>query len=133
MLNEIFLSLFAVTFFVAVVSFSAYGFLLYTLLKHRSEKFQTESVLDFFVFLWKLMIYYVQRALSGFFGIERVVDSEFTNRLDGEIKDAESNRQRMLTAYRIFSSAYILFFYSFIMPDDCVHLHDCRPVFVEER
>jgi len=114
MLNEIFLSLFVVTFLVAVVAFSAYGFLLYTLLKHRSEKFRTESILDFFLFLWKLMIYYVQRALSGFFGIERIRNSDFTNRFDGEIKDAESNRQRMLTAYQIFSSAYILFFILFI-------------------
>jgi len=110
MLDEIFLSLFAVTFIVALVAFSAYGFLLYTLLKHRSGKFQTETAIDYLIFLWKLMIYYVQRALSGFFGIERGVGSEFNNRFDGEIKDAESNRQRMLTAYRIFSSAYILFF-----------------------
>jgi len=114
MLDEIFLSLFAVTFFVALVAFSAYGFLLYTLLKHKSEKFQTETVLDFFVFLWKLMVYYVQRVFSGFFGIEKERNSDFTTRFDGEIKDAESNRQRMYTAYRIFSSAYILFFILFL-------------------
>lgn len=114
MLDEIFLSLFAVTFLVAVIAFSAYGYMLFTLLKHQSEKFKTETVLDFLIFLWKLMIYYVQRALSGFFGIERGMDSNFINKFDGKIKDAETNQQLMLTAYKIFSSAYILFFILFI-------------------
>jgi hypothetical protein len=110
MLNEIFLSLFAVTFLVAVVAFSAYGFLLYTLLKHRSEKFKTETVIDFLKFLWKLLVYYIRRALSGFFDIRVGQDLNFINTYDAEIKDAESNRERMISAYRLFSTAYILFF-----------------------
>jgi uncharacterized protein with PQ loop repeat len=110
MLNEIFLSLFAVTFLVAVVAFSAYGYLLFTLLKHRSEKLRPNSTLEFITFLWKLLIYYIQRALSGFFDIKVGQKLDFIKTYDGEIKDAESNRGRMISAYRLFSTAYILFF-----------------------
>jgi hypothetical protein len=110
MLDEIFLSLFAVTFLVAVIAFSAYGFMLYALLKHRSESFQTNSIGEFLMFLWKLMFYYIHRAFTGFFGIERGQDYPFLENYDGEVKNAEADTERLLTAYRIFSSAYILFF-----------------------
>jgi hypothetical protein len=110
MLNEIFLSLFAVTFLVAVVAFSAYGYLLFTLLKHRSEKFRPDSIPEFIDFLWKLLIYYIQRALSGFFDIKVGQNLDFIKMYDGEIKDVESNSERMISAYRLFSTAYILFF-----------------------
>jgi hypothetical protein len=110
MLSEIFLSLFAVTFLVAVIAFSAYGYLLFTLLKHRSDSFQTNSVGEFLIFLWKLLFYYIHRAFTGFFGVERGQDYPFLESYHGEIKNAESDTERLLTAYRIFSSAYILFF-----------------------
>lgn len=110
MLTEIFLVLFAVTFFVAFISFSAYGYLLFTLLKHRSDSFKTESIGDFIAFLWKLLLYYINRAVSGFFDIQIIKDKDFLKVYHGEITDEESTRDRMVSAYKLFSATYILFF-----------------------
>jgi uncharacterized membrane protein len=110
MLSEIFLSLFAVTFFVALIAFSAYGYMLFVLLKNGSENLRPGSPLEFIVFLWKLMIYYVRRAMEGFFDLKKGRDLDFVKRFDGEIRNVESERKRMLSAYRLFSTAYILFF-----------------------
>lgn len=110
MLDEIFLSLFAVTFLVALIAFSAYGYLLSLLLKNGSRNIRPDSLTGFIVFLWKLLVYYVQRSMAGFFGMSKGQDLEFIKTMDVEIKNVESEKKRMLSAYRLFSSAYILFF-----------------------
>lgn len=110
MIDEIFLSLFAITFLVALISFSAYGYLLVTLLKNHSAKFRPDNFIEFIVFLWQLMLYYIYRALSGFFGIEGGQELKIVKNYEGEIKDAELEQNKLVKAYRLFSSAYILFF-----------------------
>jgi hypothetical protein len=110
MLDELLLSLFAVTFFVALIAFSAYGYLLYSILKKGSSNLRPDSYLEFVVFLWKLLIYYVQRSMKGFFDVSLGEDLDFLSSIDGEIKNVESKQKRMLIAYRLFSTAYILFF-----------------------
>lgn len=110
MIDEIFLSLFAVTFLVALIAFSAYGYLLVTLLKNHSEKFRPGNFIEFIGFLWQLMFYYIYRALSGFFGIEGGQELKIVKNYEGEIKDAELEQNKLLKAYRLFSTAYILFF-----------------------
>lgn len=106
----IFLSLFAVTFLVAVVAFGAYGYLLVLLMRNHSEKFNPETTAEYVVFLWQLMLFYIYRAMSGFFGIEGVKELKIVKEYGGQIKRAESKQEKLIKVYRLFSSAYILFF-----------------------
>ncbi|REL38723.1 hypothetical protein DYD21_01870 [Rhodohalobacter sp. SW132] len=113
-LELIFLSLFVVTFIVALVAFAAYGYLLVLLMRNHSEKFNPKTTLEFLLFLWKLFFYYVHRAFTGFFGIEKGKGIRFISEHNKAVKDAESQQSKLIKVYSIFSAAYILFFILFI-------------------
>jgi len=106
----IFLSFFVVTFLVAVVAFGAYGYLLVLLLRNHSEKFNPKTTAGYVVFLWQLMLFYIYRAMSGFFGMEGGKELKIVKEYEGQIKNAESEQEKLIKVYRLFSSAYILFF-----------------------
>lgn len=110
MIGEIFLSLFVITFVVALIAFAAYGYLLITLLKNHSKKFRPENLIEFIGFLWQLILYYIHKALPGFFEIERSREMKIVKEYEGEIKNAASEHEKLVKIYRLFSSAYILFF-----------------------
>ncbi len=111
----IFLSLFAVTFLVAVVAFGAYGYLLVLLMRNHSEKFNPKTTVEYVVFLWQLLFYYVHRAFTGFFGVEKGKNMKFIVKQDQAVKSAESEQNRLIKVYAFFSSVYILFFILFII------------------
>lgn len=111
----IFLSLFLVTFLVAVVAFGAYGYLLVLLMKNHSEKFNPKTTVEYLVFLWQLLFYYVHRAFTGFFGVEKGERFQFITEQDRAVKSAESEQRKLIKVYAFFSSAYILFFILFII------------------
>lgn len=114
MIDEIFLSLFAVTFIVALVAFGAYGYLLVNLLRHHSEKYNPTTPWEFLRFLWQLLIFYVHRSMSGFLGIRKGESLPFIETHNREIRRAESEHKKLINIYRVFSSAYILFFFLLI-------------------
>ena len=111
----IFFSLFIVTFVVAVVAFGAYGYLLVLLMRNHSEKFNPKTTIEFVVFLWQLLFYYVHRAFTGFFGVEKGRQLKFITEQDHAVKSAESEQKKLIKVYAFFSSTYILFFILFII------------------
>ena len=113
-LEIIFLSLFVVTFLVAVVAFGAYGYLLVLLMRNHSEKFNPQTTIEYIIFLWQLLFYYIYRTLSGFFGIEKGRGLTFISEKDRTVKRAEAEQTKLVKVYKIFSATYILFFILFI-------------------
>ena len=113
-IEEIFLSLFILTFLVAVLAFSLYGYLLMLLMRGHSEKFNPQSAGEFIRFLWQLLVYYIHRSLSGFFRIEKGKDLHIISRQDQVVRDAESEQTKLVKVYSFFSAFYVLFFILFI-------------------
>jgi len=113
-IEEIFLSLFLLTFIVAVTAFASYGYLLVLLMRNHSEKFNPQTTGEFLHFLWQLLFYYIHRSLSGFFKFEKGREFKFMLDKDRVVKDAESEQSRLIKVYSIFSVTYILFFILFI-------------------
>ncbi len=111
----IFLSIFLVTFLVAVVAFSSYGYLLVLLMKNHSEKFNPKTAPQFMLFLLQLLFYYVHRAFTTFFGVEKGKQMKFITEQDRAVRSAESEQKKLIKVYAFFSSAYILFFILFII------------------
>lgn len=113
-IEEVFLSLFILTFLVAVLAFSLYGYLLVLLMRGHSEKFNPQSAGEFIQFLWQLLFYYIHRALSGFFRIEKGKELKIISEQDKEVRDAESGQSKLVKVYSFFSATYVLFFILFI-------------------
>jgi hypothetical protein len=113
-LEEVFLSLFILTFLVAVLAFSLYGYLLVLLIRGHSGKFNPQSAGDFIRFLWQLLFYYIHRSLSGFFRIEKGKSLQIITEQDQVVRDAEAEQSRLVKVYSFFSAAYVLFFVLFI-------------------
>lgn len=113
-IGEVFLSLFFLTFIVAVTAFASYGYLLVILLRNNSEKFNPKTPGEFLHFLWQLLFYYIHRSMSGFLGFEKGKGFKFILDKDRVVRDAESEQARLIKVYSIFSAAYILFFILFI-------------------
>lgn len=112
--EEVFLSLFMLTFVVAVTAFASYGYLLILLMRNHSEKFNPRTTGEFLHFLWQLLFYYIHRSLSGFFGLKKGKEFKFIIDKDHLVKDAESEQGRLIKIYSLFSASYILFFILFI-------------------
>lgn len=113
-IEEIFLSLFFLTFIVAVSAFASYGYLLVLLFRNHSEKFNPQTTGEFLHFLWQLLFYYIHRSMSGLLRLEKGKDLKFIINKDRLIKDAEAKQSRLMKVYSFFSAAYILFFVLFI-------------------
>ncbi|MFO7846645.1 MAG: hypothetical protein R6V27_08800 [Balneolaceae bacterium] len=111
MVDEIFLSLFAITFIVALIAFSLYGYLLVQLLKHHSEKYNPKTAGEFLLFLWQLLVFYIHRAMSGTLGINKGDKLSFIENHDRDVRRAEAEQKKLLKVYRLFSAAYLLFFF----------------------
>lgn len=114
-IETIFLSLFITTFFVALIAFGAYGYLLLLLTRNHAEKFNPTGAVEFLYFLWTLLFYYVQRAFTGFFGISSKKEFKRISKHARSVRQAEAEQKQLLKIYRLFSSAYILFFVLFIL------------------
>lgn len=114
-IETIFLSLFITTFVVALITFGAYGYLLLILTRNHPEKFNPTGALGFLYFLWTLLFYYVQRAFTSFFGISSKKEFKRISKHDRSVREAEAEQKQLLKIYRLFSSAYILFFVLFIL------------------
>jgi len=113
-IEEVFLSLFILTFLVAVLAFSLYGYLLVLLMRGHSEKFNPQSAGEFIQFLWQLLFYYIHRSLSGFFRIDKGKGLKVISEHHKDVKDAESGHSRLVKVYSFFSASYVLFFILFI-------------------
>ncbi len=113
-IEEIFLSLFVLTFIVAVTAFASYGYLLVLLLRNHSEKFNPKTIGEFLHFLWQLLFYYIHRSLSGLFGFKKEKPFKFMIDKDRIVREAESKQSRLIKVYSIFSATYLLFFVLFI-------------------
>lgn len=107
--TELFIIFFFSTFFVAVIAFSAYGYMLILLLKD-SRKFKPKGGIQFLKFLWMLLIYYISRSFAGYFGYTQLTERSFYMEKDKPIRAAESEQDKLRYAFTLFSSAYVLFF-----------------------
>ena len=92
---EIFIVLFFITFFVAILAFLAYSYMLILLLKNHSERFNPKGPMEFLKFNWTLLMYYISRSFVGFFGYNKFKDFSFYMDKDQPIKVAESEQHRL--------------------------------------
>jgi len=113
-IEEVFLSLFILTFLVAVLAFSLYGYLLVLLMRGHSEKFNPKSAGEFIRFLWHLLFYYIHRSLSSFFRIEKGKELQIISEQDKVVRDAEAEQSKLIKVYSFFSASYVLFFILFL-------------------
>ena len=113
--TEIFITLFFITFFVAILAFLAYSYMLILLLKNHSERFNPKGPIEFLKFNWTLLMYYISRSFVGFFGYNKFKDFSFYMDKDQPIKVAESEQHRLKQVYSFFSGMYISFVVFFIL------------------
>ena len=83
---EIFIVLFFITFFVAILAFLAYSYMLILLLKNHSERFNPKGPIEFLKFNWTLLMYYISRSFVGFSAIINLKTSHFTWIKTGRLK-----------------------------------------------
>lgn len=108
--EALFLTLFIVTFFVAIAAFASYGYLLVLLMRNHSREFDPKTFMEFLQFLWQLLAYYILRSLRGTFGLDKGKKIQFIAEKDRKIRKAETEQSRLIKVYSFFSVFYSLFF-----------------------